>query len=34
MTKEHRKPLSSMYQRMLIGYGVKESDVRAYTRAA
>ena len=34
LTKEYRKPLSSMYQRMLIGYGVKESDVRAYTRAA
>jgi len=34
MTKEHRKPLSPMYQRMLIGYGVKESNVRAYTRAA
>jgi len=27
-----RKPLSSMYQRMLIGYGVKESDVTTYTK--
>jgi hypothetical protein len=34
MEKDHRKPLSYMYQRMLIGYGVKEPDVKAYTRSA
>ncbi len=34
MMNEHRKPLSPMYQRMLIGYGIIESVVRAYTRAA
>jgi hypothetical protein len=34
MMNERRKPLSDMYQRMLIGYGVKKSDVTAYTRAA
>ena len=34
MMKEHRKALSTMHQRMLIGYGVKKSDVTAYTRAA
>ena len=31
---DRRKLLSKMYQRMLIGYGVKVSDVKAYTRAA
>ncbi len=31
---DDRKPLSKMYQRMLIGYGVKESDVKKYARSA
>ena len=30
--KDDRKPLSKMYQRMLIGYGVKESDVNWYAK--
>ncbi len=34
MVNERRKPLSKMYQRMFIGYGVKVSDVNAYTKAA
>ena len=34
MENDRRKQLSKMYRRMLIGYGVKESDVSAYTRAA
>lgn len=28
--EKDRIPLSPMYQRMLIGYGVKESDVKEY----
>jgi hypothetical protein len=32
--KDHRKPLSDMYRRMLIGYGVKKSVVDKYTRLA
>lgn len=34
MDGERRKKLSPMYQRILIGYGVKESDVKTYTLAA
>lgn len=34
MENVRRKPLSNIYQRMLIGYGVKVSDVRAYTKSA
>jgi hypothetical protein len=34
MVNDRRKPLSKMHQRMLIGYGVKVSDVNAYTRSA
>ena len=34
MKNDRRKQLSKMYQRMLIGYGVKVSDVTAYTKAA
>lgn len=34
MGNDRRKPLSKMYQRMLIGHGVKLSDVTAYTRLA
>ena len=30
--KKDRKPLSKMYRRMLIGYGVKESMVASYSR--
>jgi len=30
--KKDRKPLSEMYQRMLIGYGVKKTIVEEYTR--
>jgi hypothetical protein len=29
-----RKPLSDMYQRMLVGFGVNRADVNAYTRTA
>ena len=29
-----RKPLSDMYQRMLVGFGVNREDVNAYTRTA
>jgi hypothetical protein len=32
MVNDRRKPLSKMYQRMFIGYGVKVSDVKKYTR--
>ena len=31
---EVKKPLSKMYQRMLIGFGVKRADVNAYIRSA
>ena len=34
MKTDRRKQLSKMFRRMLIGYGVKESKVKAYTRAA
>ena len=34
MENDRRKQLSPMYQRMLIGYGVKESKVKAYTKTA
>ena len=34
MVNDRRKPLSKMYQRMFIGYGVKISDVNTYTRLA
>ncbi len=34
MANDRRKPLSEMYQRMLIGYGANVSDVNAYTRSA
>jgi hypothetical protein len=29
-----RKPLSDMYQRMLVGFGVNRADVNEYTRTA
>lgn len=29
-----RKPLSEMYQRMLVGFGVNRADVNEYTRTA
>ena len=29
-----KKKLSSMYQRMLVGFGVKESDVQLYAKSA
>jgi hypothetical protein len=31
---EYKKPLSDMYQRMLIGFGVKESVVKDYAQSA
>ena len=33
-TTEDRKPLSKMYQRILVGFGVNRADVNAYTRKA
>ena len=30
--KEQKKELSDMYKRMLIGYGVKRTDIEAYAR--
>lgn len=32
--KKEKKPLSDMYQRMLVGYGVEQSVVEVYTKSA
>ena len=33
-TAKDRKPMSGMYQRMLVGFGVKQSVVNAYKKSA